>query len=134
MATNGGAPIMPGAIDANVLRKVREMLGENAPQLLANVIDLYLDDVQGLLATMRTAIDQADTRALQGAAHKLKSISALLGATVLANWCDELESLDRAGMTTDWRDLVLQIETEYTSVKVALELERASGEQGSVLT
>jgi len=125
LANIGTAPITPGAIDNQVLEKVREMLGENAPQLLANVIDLYLDDVQGLLATMRTAVDQADTGALQRVAHKLKSISAVLGATALANWCEELERIGRADTTTDCRDLVLQIEAEYTRVKVALELERA---------
>jgi HPt (histidine-containing phosphotransfer) domain-containing protein len=129
LAIIGTAPITPGAIDTNILGKVREMLGQNATQLLSNVIDLYLDDVQGLLAAMRTGMNQGDTGAVRRAAHKLKSTSAVLGATALAHWCDELEQIGRAGMTTDGRELVLEIEAECTRVKAALDLERASGQR-----
>jgi signal transduction histidine kinase/CheY-like chemotaxis protein len=124
------AEIVPGGIDPHILGKVREMLGDNAPQLMADVIDLYLDDVQGLLAAMRTAVDEEDTRALQRAAHKLKSTSAVLGATALANSCGELERIGLAGTMADWHELVLEIETEYNRVKPALELERSNSQIG----
>jgi HPt (histidine-containing phosphotransfer) domain-containing protein len=129
LANIGTALFTPAAIDTQVLGKVREMLGENAPELLADLIDIYLDDVQGVLATMRTAVDKGDTRALQQAGHKLKSSSAVLGATALAIRCGELERIGRADTTTDCRKLVLQIEAEFTRVKLALELERASGQR-----
>jgi HPt (histidine-containing phosphotransfer) domain-containing protein len=128
----GTTPSALAPIDRQVLTKIREMLGENGSQLLANVIASYLDESPALLATMHAAIAQSDARMLQKAAHKLKSSSTFLGATVLANICSELERIGRTGTTAGCRDLVLQIEAAYAGVKAALELERADRD-GSVL-
>jgi HPt (histidine-containing phosphotransfer) domain-containing protein len=125
LPNNGTAPITPEAIDTEALGKVREMLGENAQQLLAGIIDSYLDDTPSLLETMRAALAQADARMLQRVGHKLKSTSTILGAMTLAQLCDDLEDIGRSGSTAGCLERVLMIEAEYARVKVALELEQA---------
>jgi CheY-like chemotaxis protein len=109
---------------AEALAKVRETLGENGEQLLAELIDCYLVDTPELLATMHTAIAQHDARVLQSTAHKLKSSSAFLGATALVTLCRELEHIDRVDATDNCRQRVLQIEAEYARIRATLENER----------
>src|SRR5690242_3380865 len=97
------------------------MLGQHGTIGLDDMIQLYLEDVRELLATMHTALDREDTRALRRAAHKLKSISALLRARTLASWCGELERIDHAEAANDCHLLVREIEVEFTRVKCALD-------------
>ena len=118
-------------IDLVTLEKLRAMLGENAPRLLADLIDGYLDDTPRLLLEMQAAVAHGDAPALQREAHKLKSSSTFLGAAGLAELCAELERIGRTGTTAGCLDLVMQVQAEYLDVKAALELERA-GELGRV--
>ena len=112
-------------IDLVTLEKLRAMLGENAPRLLADLIDGYLDDTPRLLLEMQAAVAHGDAPALQREAHKLKSSSTFLGAAGLAELCAELERIGRTGTTAGCLDLVMQVQAEYLDVKAALELERA---------
>jgi PAS domain S-box-containing protein len=118
-------------IDPQALAEVRGRLGENALQLLADLIASYLDDTVSLLATMHTAILEEDARALQQATHKLQSTSAFFGARALAHMCGELQRIGRIGSTAGCPELMLQIEAEYARVKAALELERVAGQRGT---
>ena len=118
------ASLTPAAIDAQALARVREMLGENGQQLLAGIIDTYFDNTAELLATMETGVAQGDARALEQAAHKLKSSSAFLGARALADLCSDLEQLGHTGAVADCFERVPQIEAEYARVKAALDIER----------
>jgi CheY-like chemotaxis protein len=113
-------PSMLTSIDSQVLARFREALGENSQQLLATIIDTYLDDTPVLLATMRAAVNLGDAAALKAAAHKLQSSSAVLGATGLAKLCIQLEDIGRTGTAAQWLDLVLQIEAEFERFKAAL--------------
>jgi HPt (histidine-containing phosphotransfer) domain-containing protein len=113
-------PSMLTGIDSQVLARFHEALGENGRQLLATIIDTYLDDTPVLLAAMRAAVDQGDAAALKAAAHKLQSSSAVLGATALAKLCIELEDIGRAGATAQCLERVIQIEAEYERFKAAL--------------
>jgi PAS domain S-box-containing protein len=115
----------PEAIDAQAIGKVREMLGESAPQLFAELIDTYLGDSPELLASMHAAVARSDATALRRAAHRLKSSSVFLGAMILASLCDELERVAGIGTTANGTESVEQLEAEFARVKAALELERA---------
>jgi signal transduction histidine kinase/DNA-binding response OmpR family regulator len=113
------------SIDPEAMQRIRETLGESGRYLLNEVIGSYLDDTPELLATMRVAVAHGNAGALQAAAHKLKSSSALLAAIRLANLCTELERIACAGTTSGCATLVEQIDAEYAGVAAGLELERA---------
>jgi signal transduction histidine kinase/DNA-binding response OmpR family regulator len=113
------------SIDPEAMQRIRETLGESGRYLLNEVIGSYLDDTPELLATMRVAVAHGNAGALQAAAHKLKSSSALLAAIRLANLCTELERIACAGTTSGCAALVEQIDAEYAGVAAGLELERA---------
>lgn len=91
------------------------------PQLLAELIDTFLEDAPQLLADMGRAVDAGDPAALGLKAHSLKSNSANFGATVLSDLCRELEGLARAGALSGAGEKVAQAEAEYERVQAALE-------------
>ena len=119
--------IAPAPIDAKVLQEFRDMAGEHAAEFLAEMIDCYLEESPKLLQNMSHAVANGDTAALWGAAHKLKSSSASLGAIILSNLCQELEAIARAGTTAGASEILLQLETQYYSVQAALLIERNRG-------
>jgi CheY-like chemotaxis protein len=111
-------------IDAQILQSFREMIGNNADSILAEMIDCYLEDAPNLIDAIAQAVEQDNAKLLHSSAHTLKSSSITLGATTLSNLCKELETLGRHGNTKGGLDKVLQLEAEYSRVKVALHVER----------
>jgi HPt (histidine-containing phosphotransfer) domain-containing protein len=111
-------------LDAKVLRSLRKMAGSKATEILAKIIDNYLEEAPNLLQAISDAVATEDAAALQRAAHTLRSASANLGATTLAELCKELESMGRSGNTVVAREKVPQLLDACEIVKVALLLER----------
>ncbi len=87
----------------------------------ADLLDLYLSNASGLVADMRRAAAQGDSKLLFQAAHTLKPGSATLGAMPLATLFAEVESIGRAGALAGALEKVAQVEAEYHRVKAALE-------------
>ena len=73
---------------------------------------------------MRQALSQGDLRALQRAAHTLKSSSGIVGAKALSKGCEDLEMLCRSGSLNGAQELVARIDAEYGELRGALDAER----------
>ncbi len=121
---NGQQKMDKTAIDREALESLRDMAGENASEMLIEVIDSYLEDAPKLLHTISTAIAQGDAAALRQAAHTLNSTSATLGATTLSKFCKELEAIGRAGTVEGASERLPQLAAESERVKAALQVER----------
>jgi HPt (histidine-containing phosphotransfer) domain-containing protein len=111
-------------IDPKALQALRDMAGKDASEVLAEVIDSYLEDAPKLLQAISAAVAQGDTTALYQAAHTLKPTSATLGAITLSQVCKDLEVIGRTGTMADVLAIVLQVEAEYERVQAALRIER----------
>ncbi len=116
--------LVPPALDSKALQAIRDMAGVAASEVLVQVIDCYLEDAPQLLQAINAAVVEGNAIALRQAAHTLKSTSATLGATILSQFCKDLEVIGRAGTTLEAPALVLQVEVEYAKVQAALQLER----------
>jgi CheY-like chemotaxis protein len=88
-------------LDRSMLEKIREASPNDADGLLARVIHRYLNDAPRLIGIMRAAQAGAETAAVGRAAHSLKSSSATVGATHLAERCRRIEEAMRAGRDND---------------------------------
>ena len=106
------------------------MVGEDGEEVIKEVIAAYLEETPKLLQEIASAIAQKNAQQLYRAAHTLKSSSAMLGATKLGNLCKELELMGRAGTIQDGESKKLQLETEYETVKAALQVELELGKLG----
>jgi signal transduction histidine kinase/CheY-like chemotaxis protein/HPt (histidine-containing phosphotransfer) domain-containing protein len=98
----------------------RLLLAEDATWQLADLIGRFLDDTADLLGNMSTAAARGDLLAIQRSAHRLKSSSALIGAQVLSDLCDQLEHALRTNALIDVAEHVERIVLEFARVKVAL--------------
>jgi signal transduction histidine kinase/CheY-like chemotaxis protein len=88
------------ATDGNVLAALRDLQGAGRPELLAELLAVYLRDTPPRLAALHEAVARADAEALRRAAHSLKGSSSQIGAVQVARLCADIE--EQAG-TTDLR-------------------------------
>ncbi|AFY66132.1 response regulator [Geitlerinema sp. PCC 7407] len=78
-------------LNAQALQSLRDMLGGDEAAL-AELLRYYLTDAPKMVQEIQAAIAESQARQLQEAAHRLKSSSASLGATALAQLCRTLET------------------------------------------
>lgn len=114
---------MNSPIDTKVLQSFRDMMGENGWEIVAEMIDCYLEDAPKLIEAISQAVAQADATRLRSCAHTLKSSSATLGATTLSHLCKELEVISQTE-NISLVDKVPQLEAKFAKVKVALLIRR----------
>jgi len=112
---------IPGEVpvDGRTLEQLRALQRAGTPSVLAKVIGLYDTEAPALLSAMRRAVTAGDADGLHRAAHKLKSTSATLGATRLAELCRALEAEVR--IEDDAASRLEAIEAEYDRVRPALQ-------------
>ena len=112
-------------IDTSVLQTLREMAGEEASAIIADLINSYLADASLRVATISTAINQKDSASLYQAAHALKSASANVGVSRVADLCKELEAIGRAGNVTNdgLVELYSRLKQEYELAQESLQLQ-----------
>lgn len=116
-------PDKPPAIDAKILNDLKQMAGQRASKVLAELVKSYLEDAPERLTAIAIAIENKNPEALRQAAHALRSASLQLGATPLAYLCQELETLARAGTVLGTTEKLSGITTEYQRVCQALDEE-----------
>jgi HPt (histidine-containing phosphotransfer) domain-containing protein len=87
-------------VDANALARLRDLQGAGRPDLLAELIAVYLRDTPPRLAALHDAVAGTDAEALRRAAHSLKGSSSQIGAVQMTRLCRDLEEQAR---TTDLR-------------------------------
>ncbi|ABZ84464.1 response regulator [Heliomicrobium modesticaldum Ice1] len=84
-------------IDCSVLDRLRELQVEDEPDIVTEVIEIFLRDTPPKIEALREAVRQRDAQALANLAHSLKSSSAGIGANALSACSKELETMVRQG-------------------------------------
>ncbi|MGD1910467.1 MAG: response regulator [Rivularia sp. (in: cyanobacteria)] len=110
-------------INTEILQELKDMAGDDADEMIAELIDSYLEDAPPKLQEISRALDRHDAESLRNYAHALKSLSVTIGAQTLAEVCTELETIARSGSTFRASTLVQQLDTEYQRVETALQLQ-----------
>ncbi|MGB3511385.1 MAG: response regulator [Microcoleaceae cyanobacterium] len=117
------------AINPKILEDFRNLY-DDEPETLVVLMQDYLVDGSQHMETIRKAIKKRDISSLKGAAHTLKSSSALLGAINFSDLCKELEYMARgvleSGAEFNLRkatELLSQVETEWERIQVELSQE-----------
>jgi HPt (histidine-containing phosphotransfer) domain-containing protein len=123
-----GADGVPAAdvLDPRALRTLLDTVGGEF-EVLAELIDSFLEDAPGLLAELTGFAAASDAAGLRRIAHSLKSNGADLGATEFSRLCRELEALARDGELADAAERVVHLQTEYERVAAALVAVRHAG-------
>lgn len=110
-------------LDQTVLEALRELGGEDEPELFEELVTMFLDDTPARLAEIMQAFENGDAHGLERSAHALKSSCGNLGAKRLAKLCFDIESAGRAGDLEAARSLVGRSNEEFDAVSTALRAE-----------
>ncbi len=84
-------PPAPEAIDPVTFQNLVEMLSPDEPTFARELAQTYLDSSKPLVETLGSQLCQPDPKVQIRVVHTLKSSSAVLGATRLAQLCEALE-------------------------------------------
>jgi signal transduction histidine kinase/CheY-like chemotaxis protein/HPt (histidine-containing phosphotransfer) domain-containing protein len=79
-------------LDESALDTIRQLQRPGKPDILGKIVNMYLDKTPTLIADIESGIAANDSSKVKMAAHTLKSSSAYLGATGLADLCNKLEA------------------------------------------
>jgi HPt (histidine-containing phosphotransfer) domain-containing protein len=120
-ANSGGAATQ--VIDPVMLASLDEAWAEGEPDLVVELIDLYLGDAPQWVDAMRTAAAGNDARVLKRAAHTLKGSSGSLGIAQVAEACRMLE-LNCSESAARVDELFQQLDREFATARAALAAER----------
>jgi CheY-like chemotaxis protein/HPt (histidine-containing phosphotransfer) domain-containing protein len=103
------------AIDALIDDARMRTFRDDYPDIVDQLLDLFLQSTPPLLAELRTAIDGADGDEVRRAAHKLKGSCQNIGATFMATLCRALEAGDG-----DAGDTIDRLDEAFLSTEAAL--------------
>ncbi len=114
------APTHEPVLDQTVLDGLYRMAGAKAAVFLAEIAADFTADAPATIGAITEAIAQADAATLATAAHRLRSISASLGAAQLAALCATLEMAGQAGTIPADPTLPTTLQQTYTVAATAL--------------
>lgn len=107
-------------VDNAVLASLRELGGEDEPELVEELVELFLADAEGHVASLASASEGGDLQKLERTAHLLKSASANVGAARFAGLCRELERAGHGGDVPFARELATELVEHFREVRSAL--------------
>ena len=124
----GGGPDGGCKLEMEALEDLRS-LEEFGDFSLQEVVDIFIDEGEPRISAMRQALDASNGPDLRRESHTLKASARDLGATALAEICQEVEDLGQASSFEDVSDLIDQIAAEFNSACEALRAYMAGQKQ-----
>jgi two-component system, sensor histidine kinase and response regulator len=115
LATTGGS------VDISVLVGLRELQGEGEPDILDELIELFLGEVPTQLKALREAAQTGEAQSVERIAHTLKGSSANMGALRMEALCAELEEAGRSEDLSAASGQISRLEEEFGRVRAVLE-------------
>lgn len=105
-------------IDPGTIEALEELGGSEEPGLLAELIDLFVEDARVRMQAIAACFESGDLDGVAKAAHALKSASATLGAFGLSDVCRRIEL--EAADGTDVERLVEESRDAHAAAESAL--------------
>jgi CheY-like chemotaxis protein len=118
-----GTTIPKDSIDHSVLQGLRELQEEGEPDILKELIELFLEDVPLHFKALREAGERDDAQSVERTAHTLKGSCGNLGAVRMVAICAELEEIGRSGDLAPAPALTFRLGAEFGRVRAVLEKE-----------
>ena len=116
----------PPILDRIVISGLRKLTPPGEPDVLAEVLNLFLAEVPPRITRLRNAVDAGSIQDVQRAAHSLKGSAGNIGARQLHEVCRQLDEISRSGDLTTAPPLVDALGLEFG--KVEAEIHRILGE------
>lgn len=122
--SNDGQSRNATIIDKRMLNAIRALQRPNAPSIVEKVIVTYFASSVKLMEELAEKIEMRNIEGVRKAAHSLKSSSANVGASQLAEFCKNMEYMARNNSLDGAEQLLANIDAEHKRAVAALESER----------
>jgi HPt (histidine-containing phosphotransfer) domain-containing protein len=109
-------------LDPAVVESLRQLTPPGEPDVLKEVLELFLEDVPGRIERLRAGWQGGDAVAVQRAAHSLKGSAGNIGATGLLEVCRQLDELGRSGDLSNAAPLVSALDAQFARVQAEIAL------------
>jgi HPt (histidine-containing phosphotransfer) domain-containing protein len=124
-ANHGDATdLFRSSVDLTVLGDYENLQVSGEPDLIVELIDLYLEDAPVRVSIMRESQAKVDWISVKQQAHGLRGSSGSAGALQMALICENLEAATSGDVCTDIEDLMSRLELELNRTSNILLAER----------
>ena len=108
-----------GVLDAVVLANLRQLTPPGEPDVLAEILTVFLGDVPQRIDHLKAAWRDGNAADVQRAAHSLKGSSGNIGARALHEVCRQIDERSKAG---DLRiePLITALDREFARVEAEI--------------
>ena len=112
----------PEVLDRAVIETLRHLTTPGEPDVLTEVLQLFLTEVPRRMDRLRNACAAGNIEEVYRAAHSLKGSAGNIGAQRMMGVCRQLDEMGRAGDLTDAAPLLAALGIEYE--RVVAEIDR----------
>jgi HPt (histidine-containing phosphotransfer) domain-containing protein len=123
-ATSDDSGETPDAVDLAVLNSLEGAQIEGEPDIVVELMELYLGDASCKLAAMREDLAEKGGVSVGRFAHSLRGSSANLGARRVAALCEGLERVGEVDPSCSGGAILNRLELELARVRRVFEAER----------
>ena len=107
-------------LDQKALDNIRALQRPGTPDLLARIVDIFLNDTPDGIATIHRAMTAGDLDTVRTKAHSIKSSAAYLGATAFSSQMSQLERAARENDLQACAAICKDIDPAYNDVQNSL--------------
>ena len=107
-------------LDPGVLESLRQLTPQGEPDVLAEILNLFLEEVPKRILALQSALAAGDAPEVSRAAHSLKGSSGNIGAQSMLDVCRQLDDVARAGDLGSVAPLVASLTSEYHRVELEI--------------
>jgi HPt (histidine-containing phosphotransfer) domain-containing protein len=118
-------------VDPTILASFEELQEEGQPDIVAELLGLFLNDGSARVETLRKAVSESDAHLVHVAAHSLKGISGNLGMQRIIALSIELDNLGKSGVLEGAHIIFDELDREFGCARrlIQSELDRRSNNQ-----
>ena len=108
------------ALDPKVIDGLRQLTAAGEPNVLAEILQLFLDEVPKKIRALQATIDAGDGAEAARLAHSLRGSAGNIGASSMMDACRRIEDLARAGDLAAVTQLLPGLTSEYHRVELEI--------------
>ncbi len=111
---------MSDVLDQTVIESLRELTPPGEPDVLAEVLTIFLQEVPPRIERVRASLAAGNIVEVQRAAHSLKGSAGNIGARALYDICRQVDDKGRSGDLSGLTTLVDALTSEFDKVEVEI--------------